>query len=87
MEVVLPSWTPCYKVTQPFDHLVLLDHMTNLNHHTFNITISMNVRVDRMVTYFERLLPIKWHGPLSPWSCKLLLIGNDSMENYVGKFY
>ena len=56
---------------QSFDHVVLQDHATNINHYIFNIRVPMATKLDRMMTYFDLLLPKKPHDPLITWPCEI----------------
>ena len=46
-------------VSWPFDHMILWDDVTNLNHYISAITMPMATKLGRIVTYFERLLKLK----------------------------
>ena len=54
---VLPWATSTHKVTWPYNHVVLQDHVTNWKH-IFS-TMSMATKPGRIVTYLEWVLPIK----------------------------
>ena len=41
----LPKWAPTHKVTWPFDHVVLPDHMTNWNHYISTIAVPMATKL------------------------------------------
>ena len=47
-----------HKVTWPYDYVVFSDHVRNYRYISFT-TMLMATNPDRMVTYFEWLLPIK----------------------------
>ena len=50
-------------VTCPFNHMVLLDHLTNLKHYNCTTSISMATKRSTVVTYHEELSLIKWFDP------------------------
>ena len=58
-------------MTQHSVHVVLQCHVTNKNHYISSTKVSMATKLDRMVTYFERLLTIKSFYALITWSCKV----------------
>ena len=62
---------PTHKVTWPFDHVVLQDHMTNWNYYIFTTTVPMAAKPGRMVTYLKELLAIKSFNALITWSRKV----------------
>ena len=62
----LPWETPIYEVTWIFDHMVLLNHVTNWGHYIFATTLPMAMKLDRDVTYLEVLLPKKLMALESP---------------------
>ena len=56
------SWLAlAHKITWYFNHLVLEDHLTNESHCISITTVPMTTKLGRMVTYIERLQPIKSH--------------------------
>ena len=59
-----------HKVIQHFDHVILQGHLTNENHYISTIRAAMTTKLDKMVTYLERLLTIKSCKDLITWSCK-----------------
>ena len=61
-----------YKVIQCPDHMVLQSHVTNGYHYTSTTRVPMAAKLGRMVTYFERLLTIKYFYALITWSCKVM---------------
>ena len=63
--------TYIHKVTWTFDYVVLRNHLTKLNHYIPTTTVPMGSKFDRMLTYLQRLPPIKWLKPLVMWSCKI----------------
>ena len=58
-------------MTQHSVHVVLQCHVTNKNHYISSTRVPMATKLDRMVTYFERLLTIKSFYALITWSCKV----------------
>ena len=67
----LPWGVPTHKVTWPFEHVFLRDHMTNWRHNIFTTTMSIPTQLIRVLTYHEGLPPVKTHNPLITWSCKI----------------
>ena len=66
------SWmAPNLKITKHSVHVVLQCHVTDKNHYISSTTVPMATKLDRMVTYFERLLTIKSFYVLITWSCKV----------------
>ena len=61
---------PNHKMTQHCVHVVLLYHVTNKNHYISSTRVPMATKLDRMETYFERLLTIS-HFTLCTWFCKV----------------
>ena len=51
--VNLPWWASTHKVTWPFDHVVLWDHITTSNCYIFTTTAFMATKLNRMVTYIQ----------------------------------
>ena len=47
----------------PFSHVVLQDIVTNQNHYISTTAVSMAIKLDRMVTYLDGLLPRKSNDP------------------------
>ena len=45
--------------------------MTNLNHYISTSTVHMATKLGTMVTYLDKLLPIKSYDPLIMWSCNI----------------
>ena len=65
------SWAlPTHKITRPFKHVFLRNHVTNWKHIS-TAAVSMATKLGRMVTYLEGLLPIKLHDPLIACSYKI----------------
>ena len=60
----LPSSACVYKITWPFDQVVLYDHVTNWNCYISTTTEPMTTKLGKMVIYFDELLPIKSHETL-----------------------
>ena len=67
----LPWWAWTRKITWPFDHIVLQDHVTNWNYYISTTIVPMVTTLGRMVTYLELLLTIKLFNGLITWSCKV----------------
>ena len=67
----VPWLAPALKVTWPFDHVVLGDHVRNWNHYISTTTMPMTTRVGRVVTYLEWLLPVMSHDHMITWSNKI----------------
>ena len=68
------SWlTSAYKVTWPFDRVVLRDHMKNKNHYFSITTVSMATELGRVLTNLEKLLLIMLCNRLK-YSLKLLYL-------------
>ena len=67
----LPWWAWTRKITWPFDHIVLQDHVTNWNYYISTTVVPMVTKLGRMVTYLELLLTIKLFNGLITWSCKV----------------
>ena len=57
-------WVRTYKVTSPFDHVVLRDHVANKNHHISIARVSMASKLGRMIASLDGLLPTMWDDPL-----------------------
>ena len=53
-----PWWAATPKVSWLFDHVILRDHVTSLDHYISTITMPMVTKIYRMVTYLEELLTI-----------------------------
>ena len=66
----LARWATTYKVTPPFDHVVLQDHETNENHYISTSTVPMATKLARMVICLIRLLIIKSYKNFITWSHK-----------------
>ena len=62
----LPGWNPVYRITWPFEQMVLWDHVTKQNYHTSINTVSMATKRGRMVNYLDGLLAI---SPITLWPC------------------
>ena len=58
-----------HKVTQPFGHVVLQDHVTNQNHYICTTTLPITTKLGTMVNYVGGFLTIKPHDPFNTWSC------------------
>ena len=67
----LPWWARVFKVTFPFAHVILWDHLINWNHYISTTTVPMATKLDRMVTYLNGLVPVKSHSHLITWFCKI----------------
>ena len=65
----LSSWGPAFKVRWPFNHVVLEDHVTSYNHYISNVIMPIAIKVARMITYLDELLP-KSH--MTFWSSGLV---------------
>ena len=63
-------WAPVHKVIWCFDHLVLEDNVTKQNHNILHTKVPMTTKLDRIVTYFEGLLPIKSFDAFTIWLVK-----------------
>ena len=50
-----------HKITWSFDHVFLQGHVTNKKHYNSTTTVPKATKLCRMVTYLERLQPIKSH--------------------------
>ena len=50
---------PIHKITWSFDHVVLRDHVINLNYYIFTNTVLIATRLGRMVIKLEELLITK----------------------------
>ena len=76
-------------MTQHSVHVVLQCHVTNKNHYISSTKVPMATKLDRMVTYFERLLTIKSFYALITWSCKVtwqkIFITRVPMANKLGR--
>ena len=49
--------------------MVLKGHVTEENHYISTTRVPMATKLDKMITYFDGLLPIKSHDSLITWSC------------------
>ena len=66
------TWqAPTYKVTWPFDHMVLQGHETNKNHFMFTTIVPLATKLGTMITYLDRFLPLKSHDSLITWSYEI----------------
>ena len=65
----LPWETPTHKVTWPFDHVVLQDHLINESHYISIIRVYMATKLDRIVTYLDGLLLLYTSDSLITCSC------------------
>ena len=52
----LPWEAPIHKITWPFDHAVLRDHMTNQNHYNSTNRVAIATKLCSMVTCLDGLL-------------------------------
>ena len=59
------------KVTERSDHVVVQSHLTNENHCISTSKVLMTTILDRMIIYFDGLLPVKSHDPLITWLCEI----------------
>ena len=59
------------KFTWLFDHVLFWDNVMNYNYYVSNNTIPMATKLGGVVTYLERLLPIKSHGYIFKCSCEI----------------
>ena len=59
-----------YKVTSPFDHMVLQDHVQTKTILS-PLPLSLTTKLARMMIYLDRLLIIKSYKALITWSCKV----------------
>lgn len=55
------------KVTSSFDYEIVQDNLKHIS----TVRVSMAIRLVRMVTYFEGLLPIELLDRLVMWFCKI----------------
>ena len=63
--------TPTRKVTWPFHIVFLQDHVTNWNHYISTTTMSMTIKLCRVVSYYHELPPLNSRKPLITWSYKI----------------
>ena len=79
---------PNQKVRKHSVLVVLQSHVTNKNHYISSTRVPMPTKLDRMVTYFVRILTIKSFYALITCSCKVtkqkksLYIHNQSVYDY-----
>ena len=66
----LPWQAPSIIVTSPFNHMVLLQHVTNKKY-IFRATISMTTTPGKMVTYNEELPLLELLDPSATWFCEV----------------
>ena len=64
--LVWALWSP-----HRFDHGVFQDDVTSQDHYNSTTRPLMATKLDRMVTYFDGLLPIKPNDPLIASSCEI----------------
>ena len=57
-----------HKVTRSFDHVVWQDHVNYFSCYITTTTRSMATKLDKVVTYYEKLKPIKSYNQLNTWS-------------------
>ena len=67
----LPWRAHTHKVTQALGQRVLQDHVTNYKNCISTTTVPVATKHGRILTYFEKLLPIELHDPLITWSCRV----------------
>ena len=64
---------PSIKSPEPlilWSHMVLQDHV---NYFSCCITTTTRpTKIGKVVTYYEKLQPIKSHNPLNTWSCEVM---------------
>ena len=63
---------PIFIVTWLFNHVVLLDHVTNWKHYISNTTISMATKLLNMVAYHEELALIILLDTSTTWFCEIM---------------
>ena len=68
----LPWWARAYKLTLPFDHVILWDQVINYSYHIFTTTVPMPTKLGKRVTYIDGFLPMKLHDSSITWSCEIL---------------
>ena len=59
---------PFHKVTRSFDNVVLQGHMKYFDFCIITTARPMVTKLDKVVTYFKKLQPIKSHNQLNTWS-------------------
>ena len=67
----LPWWAPAYTVIWTFNHVVLWDHVTNLNHYISTSKVFMATKPGKMLTYLDGLVSIMQHDRLITLSCRI----------------
>ena len=82
----LSCWVPTYKITSPFDHVVLQGHVTK-NHYISITKVPMATKLGRMMTSIDELLPIMLHDPLITWHCeiRISLTGGGSARKHLSR--
>ena len=60
-----------HKVIWPSHHMVFRDHVKAKSYYIFTTRVPIAIKLGKMVTYLEGLLPIKSHGPFITWSWEI----------------
>ena len=66
----LPWQAPSIIVTSPFNHMILLQHVTNKKY-IFMAAIPMTTTPGKMVTYYEELPLLELLDPSATWFCEV----------------
>ena len=61
-----------HKIIEGFDHVVFKGDVTNENHYISSTRLPMATKIGQMVTYLDKILPIKSHELLITWSCRIM---------------
>ena len=75
---------PNDKVTWPFDHVVLWDHVTNQKHFS-TTTVPKATKLGKMINYLDGLLHIKSDDPLIAWSFKIMWQIETTLATKLGR--
>ena len=75
----LPWGAPTHKITWPFNHGVLQNHVINYILYNSTTRVAMTTRLG-MVAHHDGLLPIKSHDPLIMWSYDIMWQAKTSIS-------
>ena len=71
-DVNLSWWTLANRVTWPFDHVILRDHVIIWNYYSSTTTVSLVTKLGKLVPCHKGLLSIMLLHALATWSCEIM---------------